>query len=1107
MSQAASKWMLVLSLAWTSLLAQAPTGTISGTVTDSSGATVASATVTITNKDTGVARNLSVNQQGLYSAPALIPGNYEVKAEMQGFRTTVREAQVLAGSPTTVDMELQVGESREIVNVEAATAQINYDNNTIAGVIERQSIQDLPLNGRSALQLAQLEPGSTVQPGSPSQFNALFNVTILGGTGTYGIGPLITLDGGVINDEMEGGTSMNFSQEIVQEFQLSAVNYDIATGITSSGAVNVVTRSGSNDFHGSAYFFYRDHNMAAYPGLQRDPLDENPFFARRNPGADLGGPILKDKLFFFFSYEHMNQTSVFAVPETLPSTLGLSGVFGSPLSYNWYNARFDYHLNDKNTLFVRYTHDGNNAFAPYVVPSQPSNWNYNINWSDQSIMGLTTTITPNLVSDFRFQFHYWENNVVNATSANCQFPCIGGPDPGLGAGAQGDIPAILSLIGSPTPYAAGEGINSPQFRQARSFQPREDLTWQKGSHRLKFGANYEYMKTKTVPWDFCNPGCMELFAPEFIQSTLGPIIGTAGVNQFFPTLPTTVNSTASLLNLPVYNGTSSIYQGFGIGNGTFPGFYEHGQGGTNQRIGAYAGDTWKINDSLTVNYGLGYEVETGLFYSNLPLPQFLAPILEGQTGGVPYGLGATQPNTHDFSPVIGFAWAAGKDKKTVIRGGGGIYWDTQPIWEHFREGASIGPVGDGRTTLAASAFTNTIPGIINFTAGGAPVPIGAPLPINALTNMTLGQFLQIYNQQYPALEASLAPIPQASGPYSVAGIDVAKQGIEIYPSSFPLTRSYQTSIGIQRDLGHDMVITADWARRQFENTNVGEVDLNLYGRSMPGPGGVPVPDPVIPACTGNEASSVTAECSTGSITIWDPEGRSVYEGLLVKLNKRFSKRYSLIASYALQKQDTINPDSGGVPWNTTNFFASYGPDLPNQQLNVAALIQLPWGFNLSLNSFMQSAMPVEPYIANFDISNTGQSNTAISMLDPNISFDQNLSNAQLAAAVNYINAHYAGTTDAHGNVMPTLTLPSNFTLTRPIYSQDFSLKKQFNYRERYHLILQYDIFNAFNISNLTNYNLALNTPAFGVATNRLGATSPFGSGGTRAMQVGGRFTF
>src|SRR5277367_4234513 len=286
----------------TGLMAQAPVGIISGTVTDSTGAVVPSAAITITNKANGVVRSVTANTEGLFSAPALAPGDYEVRAEMQGFRTLVRDAQVIAGSTTTVDLPMSVGATREVVTVEAASAQITYDSHTVAGVIARENIQDLPLNGRSSLQLASLEPGVTVNPGATSQFNAMFNVSILGANGgatsSSGVGPLISMDGGVINDEVEGGTSMNFSQEVVQEFQIQSVNFDPSTGIASAGGVHIVTRSGGNDFHGSAYFYFRDHNMAAYPGLKRSAFNPNPFFARRNPGAWLGGPAIKDKLFF-----------------------------------------------------------------------------------------------------------------------------------------------------------------------------------------------------------------------------------------------------------------------------------------------------------------------------------------------------------------------------------------------------------------------------------------------------------------------------------------------------------------------------------------------------------------------------------------------------------------------------------------------------------------------------------------------------------------------------------------------------------------------------------------------------------------------------------------
>ena len=125
-----------------------------------------------------------------------------------------------------------------------------------------------------------------------------------------------------------------------------------------------MTRSGSNDFHGSGYFFFRDHNMAAYPGLARSTLDPNPFFARRNPGAWLGGPIIKDKLFFFFNYEYTNQVQAIQVQPDLPSMRALENIYSSPYVQKSLTARFDYRLNDKHNLFLRYSHDGNNGFGP-----------------------------------------------------------------------------------------------------------------------------------------------------------------------------------------------------------------------------------------------------------------------------------------------------------------------------------------------------------------------------------------------------------------------------------------------------------------------------------------------------------------------------------------------------------------------------------------------------------------------------------------------------------------------------------------------------------------------------------------------------------------------
>jgi len=1071
--------------------AQAPVGTVTGTVTDSTGAVLPSATISITNKATSVARTLTANEGGLYSAPALAPGDYEVRAEMPGFRTLVREAQVIAGSTTTVDMTMTPGARPEVVTVEAATAQINYETYTVAGVIAHDTIQDLPLNGRSSLQLASLEPGVTVTAGATSQFNAMFNVSILGATGGSnagsGVGPLITMDGGVINDEVEGGTSMNFSQEVVQEFQIQSVNFDASTGIASAGSINIVTRSGSNNFHGSAYYYYRDHNMAAYPGLKRSTFNPNPFFARRNPGAWIGGPAIKDRLFFFVSYEHMDQTSVITEQNDLPSLQPLNAIWSSPLHYNWLTARSDYRLSDKHSLFLRYSHDGNANFGPYIGTGAPSAWIHNSNWSDQSIMGLTSAISPNLVNDFRAQYHYWQNKGPNATAAECQLPCVGS-----------DLPGITSMIGSATfTYGAGNSVNSPQFHQSRSYQLSDTVSWQKGAHRLRFGMDYEQMHTAYKPWDVCDPACVALYSPESTRAQ-----ATAFPANSFASLPLAIRTTADLLNVPVFPLAASLYSGVGIGNGSYPGYYEHDKGGVNHRIHPWVADSWKVSPSLTVNFGLGYDLETGLFSTFFKRPQYLAPILNGQTGGVPRGLGGTPTRHLDFAPQFGFAWAAGSDKKTVIRGGAGLYWDTQPVWEQFRQDSSIGPVGDGRITLAASAFTNIFPNKYFLAPDGAkPLNIGDPLPVNALSNITFGEFVQVINQQVPALEARLFGNTPKSGPYSVSNIEVTKQGIEIYPADFPLLHSYQTSIGIQRDMGHDIVIGVDWARRQGVHNNLGELDLNRFNRTA---SGLP---PVIPRCTTTPDFTVGNQCSTGGITFWVPEGRSVYNGLLVKLQKRFSNHYQFTASYALQRLSTVI--NAGA--NLDNYFASYGPSIPKQNLHVEGVLDMPWRFKLSVNSSIISATPVNPIITGIDLNGAGNTSFPLSEAVPGLRyncFNYGCSKSDLARAVNTFNSNVAGTRARNGAIVPKLTLPSQYDLGTSIFTQDFRITKELPIKERFKFTMFGEFFNAFNIANLTYSTLpTLNSAAFGQPTGRVGQGSTFGSGGPRAIQVGSRFTF
>jgi len=1040
---------------------------ITGVVADESGAVIPNASVKITNKATGAERALMSAADGSFSAPALQAGVYEVRVEVKGFRTVVREATVETGLTTTADVRMPVGQTTEVVNVEAATAQIEYEKHSIDGVVSREQIQDLPLNGRSFMQLASIEPGVTVGTGSTSQYNALATVSILGGSSGF---TAISVDGGSIRDNIENtGSAMNFSQEVVQEFQVSSVNFDLSTDITSVGSVNVVTRNGGNQFHGAGYFYFRDHNMAAYPSLVRNPFAPDPFFARRNPGFWIGGPIMKDKLFFFFNYEYMNQVQNFSVVPNLPSVAGLAGNFGSPYIGKTLSVRFDYRLNSKTSLFARYSHDGNSGFGPNGGPPLPSSWLRNVNWSDQSVMGITSALKPTLVNDFRFSYAFWSNRNLFPNSSDCS-GCIGlnGPQ--------------ITFAGVSSNFQVGNTSNATQGRDLRRFTWQDSATWQKGSHRMKFGGMFEYAPG-TGFWGYCDPACAVVFSPEAIVGYgLGPLIPL-----FFPTMPTTIKTNQDLLNLP-FAGSA-----VGIGDPSQPPPYNIGTAKVNDRARIYFQDTWKITPKFTLNYGLAYNYESNLFNEDLPKPAYLAPL---------YGsdLRATQGLNSHWSPVVGFAWNVGHDNKTVIRGGAGKYYETQQLYQRLQERSEIGPVGNGRVLYPYTGYTNIFPGIINvgvtaaiYAATGklSPVviPVGAPLPASAITNLTLGQYLQIQAQQTPGIAASLAtPIP------GVTPIAVAKSGDALYPLHSPVQDSYHMSLGVQRELRRDLVLNVDFVRRVFLNLQYGDLDMNRYNRRING-----VQTPVIPICTGTQASNPAAECSTGAINFWQSGARGTYTALLVKADKRFAHRYQFTASYALQSQYGLN----GIE-NYDNFDSTWGPQGSRHILHIVGTVQLPWGFSVGLVSSTSSAGPVMPVVGGIDISGSGAGSTPLPGLSYNC-LNRGCGTSELQAAVASWNSTYAGKLDATGKKIPTLTLPSNYNFGRTFNSQDIRLTKVFTFHERYKLNIFGEMFNIFNYSNYSGYTFDPSSAAFGQPTQRV--TQVFGSGGPRAVQVGGRFTF
>src|SRR5215510_5722082 len=1036
-------------------LAQVPTGTITGTVIDPSGAVIQKATVTLTNKDTGVSRVVQSTESGTYTAASLAPGSYDVRVEATGFAPMVRTIDITTGATTTVNLSMQVGTAKETVDIQAEAPTINLESNTVQGVVSRQQIDNLPLNGRSFLNLAQLEPGVTVAAGNPAQFNAQFNVSVLGGPASH---TAITVDGGNIRNPVEGSTGQNFSQEVVQEFQLSSTNFDLSTGITAFGAINIVTRGGGNDFHGSGYFYFRDHNIAAYPSLARNSITDDPFFARRQSGFVISGPIKKDKLQFFFNFEYTNQAGVYVVQPDLPSVAAFATIAPAPYTGKQLSGRVDYHLNDKHSLFIRYSHDGNKNSGPFTaaIPTVPSNFVANKNWVDQYLLGATSILSPRIVNDFRFSYQYWQNRNIPAKCGGC-----------IGQGG----PEVYYL--SSVNFAIGNNFNSPQGRDLRRFPVSDNVTWSLGAHRVKFGGEWEHFDG-TGYWGFFDPARAYLLSPEFLQAFIPlpafPLFGLPADGK--------IHNLDDLKKLPV------VFFLLGIGDRAQPSF-NLDKARSNERFHFYAQDTYKITPNLTLNYGLGWVHESNVLNYDLPKPALVSAL---------YGndLGPTEKEWKNFEPAAGFAWSVGKNGKTVIRGGAGIFYDTQLAWWRLGERAVIG--ASGRQFIGNAAVTRLDGSGQNFSTAY----------LNSLA-YRYGQFLA----ELPALRA------QQDAKFPGTGTDpqilLSKQANALgalYPREFPTTQAQHFNIGVQHELPYGMVLQADFVYRHMIHGTPGgffgaSVDYNKFNQ---------IGGPIIPTCTPAQSSDASAICSNGPINFWWPGATSRYKALLVKVDKRYSHRYLFTASYALQSSKSILD----VTQNLNDFFASYGSDLPRHNLNISGVVDLPWKIQVSMISAFLSHFAVAPTINGLNNSGTDISSGGYTPLLALLGkgYSDFLSKSDLRELVNQYNSTIAGTLTPAGKAginpnqqkYPTITLPAHYELGDVFSSQDLRVQKAITLHERLELRLIGEVFNIFNISNVSNFSFNLVTPqTFGLPNQRVGQT--FGSGGPRAFHFAARLQF
>ena len=1035
----------LLSAFSSSAYPQVSSGTIAGVVGDAAGRPIAEARVSLTNRDTGSIRNLTTSAEGAYSAVALPPGFYQVRAEATGFSLFERTALVETGTTTTVNPTLQVGEISEQVTVETAAPLMQYEQHQVGGPVSRNQIENLPVNGRNFLEFAKFEPG--VQAPVRASSNRWFVPALGQPTGNPGRGTRVTVDGGSIMAVGTGGSAMGFSQEVVEEFQVATVNFELTTGLTNGAAINVTTRSGGNQIHGTGFYFFRDHKLAAYPALNRDAVNPDPFFQRRQFGFALSGPIQRNRFFFFGAYERNEQRGVVPTTLLIPEFTHFNRITSSPYFGNQLSVRLDGGLSKSHNVFLRYSHDGISTHGPTTTQTNayPSSWTRQPGWTDNGVFGLTSVFTDTLVNDLRFSYLYVSSGQQAVTEQECQ-DCLG-----IGA---------LAINVSEGGISVGQGLN--QQTVGRRFHLNDYVTWQRTGHRLKFGVDWEYNRGGTLSSNN-EPATLTLYSPQRARQ--------AGIP-----LPTRFHTLEEILQLPLQNVT--------VGIGDLHVLQADGRKVRSwNTLRLFFQDTWRLSSKLNLNYGLSWNVDRNLNY-DLAKPALLAPLLGADN------LGPTRKQWKNFSPILGLAWSPNRDGKTVIRGGAGVFYDF--MFQGFldSERALFGPPASGRQNIAGNRLLNCLAGIPG-------VPIGTPLNfVNAPTRFTGANLLTCLPGIRAELEQSLATSDR-----TLQTIQLTKQAGNFNQEHVPTPRALHINVGVQRELMKDFVISADFAFRRFthfgltDRIGISQVDVNHFNSAR---------GPVIPRCLNNaQRNDPHALCSTGPILVHQGAGRATYKGLLVRADKRFSHGFQLLASWAYSSNTGTNIGNG---FDMDDWLSNRGPlDRDHTHIaNLAGVVQLPCRFRMGVNFSYTSTPPFSAFVGGNDFNGDGTTDDLLPGTTVN-TFNRNAGRSDLEQLVTQFNQTFAGKVDAKGAAIPQLVLPASYWFGDNFQSLDLRLSREFAFSDRWRLSIIGEVFNVYNAANLSGHSGNLNSSAFGQPTARF--TQVFGSGGPRAFQLGARVNF
>jgi hypothetical protein len=588
---------------------QSASGTLSGRVLDQQGAVVTGASVSLNQKSTGTPRLSKSNDEGFFVVTGLAPGEYELRLSRDGFKTAIRSIVIEVGQNESVNVTLEVGALEAVSDLSSEYSLMSVVSSTVDRVVGSREIENLPLNGRNFLELALLAPGNAPAP----NFDPTKTSTVLiSSAGQLGRGGNVTIDGSDNNDDVVGGSLINISQDAVQEFQIATNRYSAQLGRSGSSVINIVTKTGANSLHGSAAFFVRDNSLQALPATF-DRNNPDPPFDRQQYSVAIGGPFIKDRLFWFGAFEYRNQDGAVLVGERDTATRSITKGFAvAPANDLLGNARVDWGVNTRNNLMARYSIEQLDAVdaSTLIRPIGSASQRQSAKNDYQSFLSRwTALIGGSAVNNLNFGVTNFINNTDPVT-----------------AGPQLTFPSIQD----------GASFRVPQQTRMNRFQLSDSFSWVRGSHSLAAGGEWQRIDSDFDLKVF-QQGRVELVQdfPFFDHNNDGRVDDNDLL--FAVTLRSSTPERALII-----------------------------PDADNNHFAFFIQDDWRIRPNLVLNLGLRYELDTDV--KNVSRTDQLNPLV------LPFLAGDRERDKDNFGPRIGFNWSS-NDQKTSVHGGYGIYYD------------------------------------------------------------------------------------------------------------------------------------------------------------------------------------------------------------------------------------------------------------------------------------------------------------------------------------------------------------------------------------------------------------------------------------------------